>query len=26
VFMFFILLAITIFFNRATKATASYDT
>jgi arabinogalactan oligomer/maltooligosaccharide transport system permease protein len=26
VFMFFILLAITIFFNRLTKATASYDT
>jgi arabinogalactan oligomer / maltooligosaccharide transport system permease protein len=26
VFMFFILLAITVFFNRATKATASYDT
>ncbi len=26
IFMFFILLAITIFFNRLTKATASYDT
>ena len=26
VFMFFILLAITVFFNRLTKATASYDT
>ena len=26
VFMFFILLAITLFFNRLTKATASYDT
>jgi arabinogalactan oligomer/maltooligosaccharide transport system permease protein len=26
VFMFFILLAITIFFNRVTKATATYDT
>jgi len=26
VFMFFILLAITLFFNRLTKATANYDT
>jgi arabinogalactan oligomer / maltooligosaccharide transport system permease protein len=26
VFMFFILLAITLFFNRLTKATATYDT
>jgi arabinogalactan oligomer / maltooligosaccharide transport system permease protein len=26
VFMFFILLAITVFFNRLTRATASYDT